>query len=144
MAKILWSFRHELYVTKKLEFTTLYYKPLVFIIKKDSNIEIFWKLFFQRKKARKILPLTFLHKSFINNVKKKMQFRKELISCSNFEKNNIFLMCVLVLGENMAVFGKILVTSHPQKPFDNTFPLFFFAIMYTVWKLFFIVRNQDW
>ena len=33
---------------------------------------------------------------------------------------------------NVAFFGKILVTFHLQKPFDNTFRLFFFAIMCTV------------
>jgi len=30
--------------------------------------------FFQRKKARKILPLSFLHKTFINSFEEKMQF----------------------------------------------------------------------
>ena len=85
--------------------------------------------FFYRKKARKILPLRFLHKSFINNVKRKMQFRK---NSQILRKINIFLICVLASGKNTAVFGKILVTSYSQKPFDNTFLLFFFAIKYAV------------
>ena len=76
-----------------------------------------------------------MHKTFINNIEKKMQFRKNESHAQILRKITYFLICVLACGKNMAVFGKILVTSYPQKPFDNAFPLFFFAIMYAVGKL---------
>ena len=40
--------------------------------------------------ARKILPLIFWLKIFIDYTEKKVQIRKKMISCSNFEKNSIF------------------------------------------------------
>ena len=44
----------------------------------------------------------------------------------------ILSICAIACGKNMAVFCKILVISYPQKPFDDTFPFYFFALVYTV------------
>ena len=59
--------------------------------------------------------------------------KKRLISRSNFEKNTLQIYAI-AFGENAAFFAKILVISHPQKPFHNTFPLYFYAIIYTVYS----------